>query len=131
MLRGDIGARENDPFGRFERLEREECIARCQACHRACLDLAAALECSYGSEAIWFGTLLLDCAEINLVLASSLTDVPVRLNRPLAVLCAEIDEKCGAACARCINDDDSGSCIDACARSARACRRLAEVETLQ
>ena len=131
MLRSDIGVRDDELFEQFERLEREDCIARCHACHRACLDLVAALERGYGVEAIRFGTLLLDCAEVNLVLASSLTDFPTRLNRPLATLCAELGERCGAECARCIDEDDGESCISACARSARACRRLAELETLQ
>lgn len=131
MLRGDIGARESDLFDRFERLEREECIARCQACHRACVDLAGALERGYGIEAVRIGTLLLDCAEINLILSSSLTDYPARLNRPLAVLCAEIGERCAAECARCLEEDAGEICIGACVRSARACRHLAELEALQ
>jgi hypothetical protein len=131
MLRSDIGAREDVLFERFERLEREDCIARCHACHRACLDLAAALGRNYGIEAVRFATLLLDCAELNLLFASSLTDCPTRLNRPLALLCAEIGERCGAECARCVDEDDAETCIAACARSANACHRVAELETLQ
>ena len=122
MLRSDIG-------------ERDACIAECRVCHCACLDLAAALERGYGVEAIRFGMLLLDCAEINLLLLSSLTDAPDRINRPLVLLCAELAERCGAECARCIDEDDAednaAACIRACARSARACRRLGELETLQ
>lgn len=131
MLRGDVNTLESDLFDRFERLEREECIARCQACHRACVDLASALERGYGIETVRIGTLLLDCAEINLILASSLADCPARLNRPLVVFCAEIDERCAAECARCLEEDAGEICIGACARGARACRHLAEVETLQ
>lgn len=131
MLRSDTGAYEDELFEQFERLEREDCIMRCHTCHRACLDLAAVLDRGYGVEAIRFATLLLDCAELNLLLASSLTDCPTRLNRPLALLCAEIGERCGAECARCIDEDDAEACIDACARSASACRRLSELETLQ
>ncbi|MGH7013892.1 MAG: hypothetical protein ACREEL_07010 [Stellaceae bacterium] len=131
MLRSDIDAREDELFEQFERLERVDCIACCHACHRACLDLAAALERGYGVEAIRFGTLLLDCAEINRALASSLTDFTTRLNRPLAMLCAELGERCGAECARCVDEDDGETCIGACARSIHACRRLAELETLQ
>ncbi|MDE2229617.1 MAG: hypothetical protein KGL11_11330 [Alphaproteobacteria bacterium] len=132
MLRSDIGTRGgNELLEQFERLERADCIARCHASHRACLDLAAALDHDYGIEAVRFGTLLLDCAEINLMLAASLADCPTRLNRPLAMLCAEIGERCGAECARCVDEDEADACISACARSAHACRRLAELETLQ
>lgn len=131
MLRNEVGVRVDELFEQFQRVEREECIARCHACYRACLDLVAALEHGYGVTAIRFGTLLLDCAEINVVLASSLADFPTRLNRPLALLCAEIGERCSAECARCVDEDDCEICINACARSARACRRLIEAETLQ
>lgn len=130
MLRSDIGAR-NELFEQFEQSERENCVARCHACRRSCLDLATALERGYGVEAIRFRTLLIDCAEINLLLTSSLAASPARVNRPLVLLCAEIGERCGAECARCIDEDDAETCIGACARSARACRRLAELETLQ
>ncbi|GEM_PF-3787414 len=131
MLRSDIGARDGDLFETFERLEREDCIARCRTCHRACLALEAALERGYGIEAARFRTLLLDCAEVNFLLASSLTDYPARVNRPLVVLCAELGERCAAECARCLDENDGDACVSACARSAQTCRRLSELETLQ
>jgi len=52
-----------------------------QLCHRECVELASALDFVYGGEASRLVALLADCAEISMMLASSLTNRKSRFNR--------------------------------------------------
>lgn len=131
MLRGELTRPETDLLQQLNRREREDCVRRCQVCHRACLDLAGALDGVYGGDAGMLVELLLDTADITAMLATTLGHTHARLNQPLAALCREICERCERECARRMEEGEAEPCIRACAQCAVGCRGLIEERSIQ
>jgi hypothetical protein len=132
MLQGQIeNSRRSDLLQQIESEERADCLAKSQLCHRECVELASALDYVYGGEASRLVALLADCAEISMMLASSLTNRKSRFNRPLIELGVELTERCASECARQMDEAEAQACIAACAQFSASCRAMTQEPTLQ
>jgi hypothetical protein len=132
MLQGQIdNFYRDDQLRQIERQERADCLTRSHSCHRECVELAAVLDHVYGSKASRLVALLADCAEISMMLASSLTNRKSCFNRPLIALGVEVSERCASECARQMEEAEAETCIAACAQFSASCRAMIQESTLQ
>jgi len=111
--------------------QRQHCIDQCLECHMTCLEFAAELACEEDADAGELAALLEDCAEICLMHASSLVRRSVWLNRPLTELCAEICERCAAACSLRGAEGKAGECQSVCDVCSESCLSVSEARVLQ
>ena len=105
----------------------DDCIDWCTSCHDICLQtvnycLAMGGEHSTPEHI----RLLLDCAEIcqtsaNFMLRSS------ELHGVTCAACAEICDRCAAACERFEGDEIMQACAEACRGCAQSCREMARM----
>jgi hypothetical protein len=107
----------------------QDCIDNCSNCHAACLETVIYCLQQGGEHAEEAHIrLLLDCAEICQTSANFMLR-----NSPLhgitCAACAEICERCAAACERFGDDRQMAACAAMCRRCAESCREMAAFET--
>jgi hypothetical protein len=99
------------------------CIGRCLESYSACVRLAESLDRRSPASEI-LAPLLVDCAEVCLAQASSLTRAR-RFNRHLNALCATLCRRCAEQCAR-YGDRLAQQCRSICGHCAEICLALPE-----
>lgn len=105
-----------------------ECIARCQACHSACVETIQHCLTRGGEHAAPAHIrLMIDCAQVCTLAA----DVMLRGSEGhvrVCFVCAEFCQECADDCER-LGRDDPGmqACVEACRACALACREAAGV----
>lgn len=96
-----------------------DCLAACEHCASSCLaeqDVQMLAECI---------RLDRDCADVCALTARYLAR-DSRFTGPLAQLCAQTCDACGAECRKHADmHDHCRACMEACERCAQACRQLA------
>ncbi len=105
----------------------KECIENCSSCGDICAE--AVSHClrmggDYSSPELI--TLMLDCVHI----CRTSADVMLRgseFGGQLCQLCAEIVDRCAAACERFGSDEHMRACTQACRKCADSCREMAAI----
>ncbi|CAB3854274.1 four-helix bundle copper-binding protein [Achromobacter denitrificans] len=103
--------------------EMEDCISRCLACYRSCLQAASQHCLEAGGEHVEPGhfRLMMACAEVCRSAAHTML-IGVELHDRVCAACAEMCRACAESCSRL---DGMDECEDACTRCAQACERMA------
>lgn len=111
--------------GRGRGSEMEQCIANCQECGKACLELVDHCLRKGGEHAnADHIRLLLDCANACETSAKFL----IRgsdLHRLYCNACSEVCTKCAEDCERFQDDEMMMRCAEICRRCAESCKRMA------
>ncbi|MGY6271332.1 four-helix bundle copper-binding protein [Achromobacter denitrificans] len=103
--------------------EMEECISRCLACYRSCLQTASRHCLEAGGEHVEPGhfRLMMACAEACRAAAHTML-IGVALHGRVCAACAELCRACAESCA---GLDGMAGCEEACRRCAQACEKMA------